>query len=365
MSANQENDKKLSIRDKIFIGGLGALTPVIMNLLAVDLEKLLISLTLISIIAYFIKVVILFYIGGVVAYLNRDENKPIKLFQLGIYAPAMILAFANTNPLEPTSIVTPPAVIAPVPAPAIEEQVDKPDVQPPKSGPNADVAVPTSASASILLASSFIENRDSVPPKAVRKILKGIAVDSSLVEPLFNKIAKRDAKLIDSLLETVAEKEKEIKHIKLSDSVFHEFQYPDETVTEQILRGFFGWKSERLWYVVVGKFDKGEDAKMYAKLLTKEMRSHRQREVADVAGQNIIPRIFKPYKDLISEYSVVLGTNLSYNDAQTALQKIKRQKHLSIRKDQIELWKLPYWSSDFDVGVSWFDCSIENPPTTQ
>jgi len=87
----------MNTRKKIMIGGLGALTPVIMNLLIVDLNVLLIKLTLFAFLGYIVRVVVLFYLGGLVAFLHKDENSPIKIFELGILAPALITAMINAG----------------------------------------------------------------------------------------------------------------------------------------------------------------------------------------------------------------------------------------------------------------------------
>ncbi len=90
----------MTTQKKLLIGGLGALTPVIMNLLAVDLPVLLVNVTALALAGYLIRVVILFYLGGVVAFLHKDEHSPIKLFELGIAAPALITAFLNAGHVE-------------------------------------------------------------------------------------------------------------------------------------------------------------------------------------------------------------------------------------------------------------------------
>ena len=87
----------MNIRKKIMIGGLGALTPVIMNLLIVDLNILLVKITSLAFLGYIIRVIILFYLGGLVAFLHKDENSPIKIFELGIIAPALITAMLNAG----------------------------------------------------------------------------------------------------------------------------------------------------------------------------------------------------------------------------------------------------------------------------
>jgi len=96
----------MKTRKKIIIGGLGALTPVIMNLLIVDLDALLVKLTILAFLGYIIRLVALFYLGGFVAFLHKDENSPIKIFELGIVAPALITAMLNAG--QVSILKTPP-----------------------------------------------------------------------------------------------------------------------------------------------------------------------------------------------------------------------------------------------------------------
>lgn len=89
---------------RFFIGGGGALMPVLVSFLAIDIGAALsneANLTTPNIIGIAIRYVILFIVGGVVAYLHEDENKPFKLFELGIAAPALI-----------TSLITAQGVVA-------------------------------------------------------------------------------------------------------------------------------------------------------------------------------------------------------------------------------------------------------------
>jgi len=85
----------MKTHQKILFGGLGALTPVVMNLLVVDLNVLFLNLTLVAGLAYLTRVAILFALGGLVAFLHKDEKSPLKLIQLGIAAPALITGFLN------------------------------------------------------------------------------------------------------------------------------------------------------------------------------------------------------------------------------------------------------------------------------
>lgn len=82
---------------KILLGGFGALTPILLNLVAVDLRQPLQDLTILVFLGYLIKVLILFLIGGIVAFLHQEEISPARLFELGIIAPALITALVNGN----------------------------------------------------------------------------------------------------------------------------------------------------------------------------------------------------------------------------------------------------------------------------
>ncbi len=89
---------------RFLIGGGGALMPVLVSFLAIDIGAALsndANLSTANVIGIAIRYVILFIVGGVVAYLHDDENKPFKLFELGIAAPALI-----------TSLITAQGVVA-------------------------------------------------------------------------------------------------------------------------------------------------------------------------------------------------------------------------------------------------------------
>ena len=118
---SEKIQKTMSNKYKILIGGLGGITPVLMNLLVVDLKMLLIDLTVIAIVGYLIRVLILFYLGGIVAFLNRGEVDPVRIFQLGIAAPALVTAFINGNNIE---VQKQPDMSAPVEHSMIIEQPD-------------------------------------------------------------------------------------------------------------------------------------------------------------------------------------------------------------------------------------------------
>jgi hypothetical protein len=85
---------------RFLIGGGGALMPVLVSFLAIDIGAALSNdadLSTANIIGIAIRYVILFLVGGVIGYLHEDEHKPFKLFELGIAAPALITSFITAQ----------------------------------------------------------------------------------------------------------------------------------------------------------------------------------------------------------------------------------------------------------------------------
>lgn len=86
----------LTPREKLLIGGLGALTPLAANLLVVDFASLqTAAFAAPALVGYLVKVSILFSLGAFIAYLHDDERKRFKLFQLGLGVPALAVALLN------------------------------------------------------------------------------------------------------------------------------------------------------------------------------------------------------------------------------------------------------------------------------
>ena len=85
---------------RFLLGGGGALMPVLVSFLAVDIGAVLdnqANLTTGNIIGFTLRYIILFIVGGFVAYLHEDEQKPFKLFELGIAAPALITSLITAQ----------------------------------------------------------------------------------------------------------------------------------------------------------------------------------------------------------------------------------------------------------------------------
>ena len=90
----------MNTHQRIYLGGLGALTPILLNLLTVDCRTIFVGLTLLVFLGYLLRVVVLFYIGGLVAFLHREERSKFRLFELGILAPALITGLLNGSHVQ-------------------------------------------------------------------------------------------------------------------------------------------------------------------------------------------------------------------------------------------------------------------------
>jgi len=85
---------------RFWIGGAGALIPLLLTLLALDVQPILEDSSKITwplCAGALFRYLVLFIIGGVVAAMNSDEIKPVKLVQLGIGAPAVLTSLISAN----------------------------------------------------------------------------------------------------------------------------------------------------------------------------------------------------------------------------------------------------------------------------
>ncbi|HXO29550.1 MAG TPA: hypothetical protein VOA80_19525 [Thermoanaerobaculia bacterium] len=80
---------------RVAIGGLGALMPIILNLLVVDFDALKVGVTFLGVLGFVVRVLVLFSIGGSVGYFYPTEKQAFKLFQLGLGAPALLIGMLN------------------------------------------------------------------------------------------------------------------------------------------------------------------------------------------------------------------------------------------------------------------------------
>jgi len=97
---------------RFLLGGLGALSIVILWGATADFETIVKAIGDLRrdgaafdyVLGYFVRGVCLFIAGGIAASVfNADENKPGKLFQLGMAGPAVLAAFIGVTGLAPQS----------------------------------------------------------------------------------------------------------------------------------------------------------------------------------------------------------------------------------------------------------------------
>lgn len=91
----------MNARARFLTGGVGALVPILLNLVVVDLDTQLQDVTALSVVSYLLRNIALFVVGGiVVTFFNASEESPPKLFQLGIVAPALLTALLNGHNVD-------------------------------------------------------------------------------------------------------------------------------------------------------------------------------------------------------------------------------------------------------------------------
>ena len=95
-------------RERILIGGVGGLVPVLMFLITGDFDRFFSHFALGVLCGYLVRATVLFFIGGFVANLYQEETQRIKVFQLGLGAPAMIAGFLAVSPAKAPAFVIMP-----------------------------------------------------------------------------------------------------------------------------------------------------------------------------------------------------------------------------------------------------------------
>jgi hypothetical protein len=85
---------EMTVGQKMILGAVGAVTPLALNLLVVD-QLTLVNLTFLACIGYAIRLLVLVGLGSLIVYLNIDETNRMRIFQLGVAAPALVTALLN------------------------------------------------------------------------------------------------------------------------------------------------------------------------------------------------------------------------------------------------------------------------------
>ena len=84
-------------KEIFFFGAVGAILPLIVNALALDIPHIIDDggLTVGNMIGYGFRVVVFIIAGGIVALVNTDVKSRVALIQLGVTAPAVLTAYIN------------------------------------------------------------------------------------------------------------------------------------------------------------------------------------------------------------------------------------------------------------------------------
>ncbi len=91
------DSQPLSTRERWLYGGIGAMAPVAVAALTLDFVKIFSGFTWIVFAAWAVRTLLLFIVGGFVAYMHRKESDSWRCFITGISAPALITtAFAGS-----------------------------------------------------------------------------------------------------------------------------------------------------------------------------------------------------------------------------------------------------------------------------
>jgi hypothetical protein len=89
----------MTSRQKVLWGGLGGICPVLIMLITMDLQSWISNFNIYKIVGFLIRTLVLFALGAIIANLHNENNK-LKIFELGIAAPALLASLVNgfTNP---------------------------------------------------------------------------------------------------------------------------------------------------------------------------------------------------------------------------------------------------------------------------
>lgn len=96
--------------ERLLIGGFSALIPMLCGFAILDAKTLTADFAWLTLAGYVVKVLILFALGAFFAYIHRDERNRLKLMQLGMGVPALVVGVLNGQVANQTtkSAVAPP-----------------------------------------------------------------------------------------------------------------------------------------------------------------------------------------------------------------------------------------------------------------
>jgi hypothetical protein len=216
---------------KLFLGALGAATPLVLNLLVVD-HLALSNPTLLTGLGYVIRVVGLIGLGVLVVSRSLDEDRPARIFLLGLAGPALVTALLN----------------------GINQR-------------------------SLLQAEAFVPR----PAAAVLSLPIAYAAQN---EPV------------------------------------HQFVIPAETGVEQIWRGLLGCRSDRIWFVIVGRETTREAAQAASDRINRTVYGFRA-------------EVFEPYHGR-GPWCIVIGQGLTKAEATRM-----KERALGAGLTGVDVWTIP------------------------
>lgn len=298
--------KEVTSRERVVIGAVGAATPLLANLLVMEHEALAEAFTRGTpwvLVGYTLKLLILVLIGGFVVYLHSDETNRLKIFQLGLGAPALILALANGSQLN-AQVVT--ATYSGTVTDVSGAVVPDASVTITKIG-TQDLRTQTTGQAGEFQ----FENLDAAR-YTVRVQASGIGVAERSIELGAGQTATGSYVL----------------------TALKKFSLPQESVFDQVFRGLKGVRTEKRWFVIVKRHKRLRNA---------------QRHAEEINEQNlgVSAEVYEPYGTIrevgkgdsavgTPMYSVVIGAQLTYREAQEL-----RQKAITAGLPDTTLWTPP------------------------
>ena len=92
----------MTSKKRFIVGGGGVLIPILLSILVIDIGAMLDDDSIFSeanILGISIRYLVLFIIGGIVAYLHEHETSSFKVFELGVVAPALLTSLISAQGL--------------------------------------------------------------------------------------------------------------------------------------------------------------------------------------------------------------------------------------------------------------------------
>jgi hypothetical protein len=217
---------------RFVIGGIGGLAPVIAFVAAIDVSPHLSDMTNVKALGHAVKVLLLFAIGGFVAWLHVTEDEPFKLFEIGLGGPALIAGVIATNTIAQSS--------------------------PPQR--DASFSVPAAAHIAVGALAERLLGLVAAPAHAQ-------APSAGLQPPA----APRGTAVAPARASTPV--------------IAKQFAPPPQSHASQFLEGLTGIQPEKRWFVIAGSYAKPEEALAHARQINAAMPAFKAEVYAPSPGK--------------------------------------------------------------------------------